>query len=237
MSKEQKEYSRLEELLNSEIMENYNNSIVENSIKYARKTDKVVDFGAGIGTLSNIFKDQHNIQPICIEIDDKNKKYLSDRGFTYFDSLDSTHGNIDLIFSSNVLEHIDDDVRVLQEMWNNLRDGGQLYLYLPAKMALWSRLDEIVGHYRRYEIKELKQKCEAVGFTVKRIHYADCAGFFASLLMKVVGYNADDGIGSVRSLEFYDKWLFPISALLDKLGAKYLFGKNLVLLAEKQLSK
>lgn len=232
-TEENHDYSGLRDLLNTEVLKNYNNSIVSIAMNNVKDVSQVIDFGAGVGTLSLLLREQYKINPICIEIDDVNKEYLSNRGFQFYEHLNSAPRNSDLIFSSNVLEHIEDDVRVLEMMRDNLKEGGKLYLYLPAKMILWTKLDENVGHYRRYEIAELREKCEQVGFKIKKIHFADCAGFFAALLMKYVGYNADSGIGSVKSLKFYDKWLFPISKFFDKLGFRYLFGKNIVLVAEK----
>ena len=227
------EYSGLEELLNSEVMKNYNSFIVSMAMKYASKTKAVIDFGAGIGTLSLIFRDKFNIQPLCLEIDKANKEYLEKRGFAIVDELSAVDDKVDLFFSSNVLEHIEDDLSVLSEMKNQLAEGGKVFLYLPAKMLLWSKLDEEVGHYRRYEYAELKEKCEQVGLTVEKLHFADSVGFFASLAMKLFGYNKEGGIGSVSSLRFYDKWLLPISIVLDNVGFKYLFGKNIVLVAHK----
>ena len=51
--------------------------------------------------------------------------------------------------------------------------------------------------------------------------------------MKIFGYSSENGIGSISSLKFYDEYLFPLSRFLDKCGLKYVFGKNLVLIAEK----
>jgi len=227
-------YSGLEELLNTEVMANYNLFIVNLAMKNADQAKQVVDFGAGIGTLSLIFRKYFSIEPLCVESDKKNKDYLLQREFKYFDSLQTISGSVDLIFSSNVLEHIEDDISVLKEMSNKLSINGKIYLYLPAKMILWTSLDEEVGHYRRYEINELKSKCQKVGLKIEKLHYADSLGFFASLAMKIFGYNKDGGIGSVSSLKFYDKWLFPISKFLDTIGLKYLFGKNVILIATKK---
>ena len=58
--------------------------------------------------------------------------------------------------------------------------------------------------------------------------------FIVNLAMKIFGYNKDGGIGSISSLKFYGKWLFPISKFLDTIGLKYLFGKNVVLIATKK---
>lgn len=227
-------YSGLEELLNTEVMANYNLFIVNLAMKNADQAKQIVDFGAGIGTLSLIFREYFSIEPLCVESDKKNKDYLLQREFKYFDSLQTISGSVDLIFSSNVLEHIEDDISVLKEMSNKLSINGKIYLYLPAKMILWTSLDQEVGHYRRYEINELKIKCQKVGLKIEKLHYADSLGFFASLAMKIFGYNKDGGIGSVSSLKFYDKWLFPISKFLDTIGLKYLFGKNVILIATRK---
>ena len=193
----QTDYSGLEELLISEAMPNYNNFIVKTANVAFGKPSQLIDFGAGIGTLSLIFREKYNIEPLCVEVDKKNQEYLLERNFQFFEDLTSIPNNSDAIFSSNVLEHIEDDLSVLKIMREQLDSGGRLCLYLPAKMLLWSKLDEAVGHYRRYEISQLRAKCEEAGFKIINIHYADCAGFFASLLMKFLGYNPDDGIGSV----------------------------------------
>ena len=108
-----------------------------------------------------------------------------------------------------------------------------MFLYLPAKMLLWSKLDEGVVPYRRYEYAEIKEKCAGVGLEVEVIHFAGRLGLFASLMMKVVGYTKTGGIGSVACLKFYDRWLFPLSKALDWLGLKHLFGKNLVVVARR----
>ena len=228
------DYSGLEELLNTEVMSNYNVSIVKSAMKNANYAKRVVDFGAGIGTLSLIFREYFSVEPLCVESNKENKGYLSERNFKQFDSLKDISEIVDLIFSSNVLEHIEDDVSVLEEIRDKLSVNGKIYLYLPAKMLLWSALDDEVGHYRRYEINELRAKCRKVGLNIEKLHYADGLGFFASLAMKVVGYSKDGGIGSISSLKFYDKWLFPISKFLDAIGVKYLFGKNIILIASKK---
>lgn len=226
-------YTGLDELLNMEVMTNYNSSIVSMAMKYAPKPKTVVDFGAGIGTLSLIFREKFGIEPLCLEQDKANKEYLGQRCFAVYSGLSEVNVEIDLVFSSNVLEHIENDLSVLSHIRDHLSDDGKVFLYLPAKTFLWSELDEKVGHYRRYEYAELKSKCEQVGLKIVQLHFSDSLGFFAALAMRVFGYGEDRGIGSLPSLRFYDKWLFPISILFDNLGFKYLFGKNIVLVAHK----
>ena len=102
-----------------------------------------------------------------------------------FDEIDDISG-IDFVFSSNVLEHIKDDIEVLKAIRNKLSDNGELYLYLPAHMILMSRIDEVVGHYRRYSKKisclNLNFQALMLQEYIMLIHW----DFFASLVVKVL---------------------------------------------------
>jgi SAM-dependent methyltransferase len=73
----------------------------------------------------------------------------------------------DLIGSFDVLEHLDDDVGVLRSMHKMLAPGGALLLTVPAHMSLWSRLDEVGHHCRRYEPGELEGRLGECGFSVE----------------------------------------------------------------------
>tara|TARA_B100000242_G_C42978844_1_gene454333 strand:- start:131 stop:838 length:708 start_codon:yes stop_codon:yes gene_type:complete len=226
-------YSAIEELKLVEILVNYNNEIVSNAIKYLKGSKKIVDFGAGIGTLSLIFRNKYKLDPICIEIDDENINYLSKRNFRPFKDIDLAPLELDAIFSANVLEHIKDDLIILKKMKNHLKKKGLVYLYVPANMKLWSELDVTVGHYRRYEKKSLVAKLKKAGFKVKKIYYADSLGYLATILWKVKNITNKTKFASKKSLIFYDKFIFPISRFLDNLGLKFILGKNLIAIAEK----
>ena len=227
-------YTGLEELLTTEKnRKNYNRFIVESCLKKVEKPNNIIDFGAGIGTLSEILKQKFNTSPICIEIDEKNIKYLNNRNFENFKNIDDVKGKVDLVFSSNVLEHVKDDFVVLKSINNKLNSNCYLYLYLPANMLLWSEVDESVGHYRRYSRLEIKKKLISAGFEIKSIYYADSIGFMAILIMKLIGYDADKVIESSAILNTYDRYIFPLSKFFDAIGLKFLFGKNLIVLAKK----
>src|SRR3989449_2419505 len=48
-----------------------------------------------------------------------------------------TSETFDLVGLFDVLEHLDDDVRVLRALREQLRPGGHLLVTVPAHMALW----------------------------------------------------------------------------------------------------
>lgn len=228
-------YSGKEELENSsKFLKNYNSEVVKIFFNHFKsKGNKILDFGAGIGTLSTLYEKMSGIKPICIEIDLENRKYLKSRGFVVFKSIFNSKNNFDAIFSSNVLEHIEDDQKTLNDIYKKLNKDGLLFLFLPAFEMLYSDMDKKVGHFRRYSIQEIKKKLKKAKFQIVYCCYLDSLGFFASFVMKIIGYDEKKGIGSPKSLKFYDKYIIPISFFLDRIGLKFFFGKNLILLAKK----
>jgi hypothetical protein len=140
---------------------------------------------------------------------------------------------LDFIYTSNVIEHIENDLQTLKDLNNTLSKYGTIVIYVPAFQVLFSDLDRKAGHYRRYSKKDLKEKLVKSGFTIENICYVDSIGFFAGMTIRILGWRKVGNLGNSKSLKFYDKLIFPISKLLDHLGFKYLFGKNLYAVARK----
>jgi glycosyltransferase involved in cell wall biosynthesis len=82
----------------------------------------------------------------------------------------------DTVVASNVLEHIQEDRRVLGNAHAVLQPGGQVVLIVPAGPFLFGQIDVAIGHYRRYSRAELCNKLEAAGFTVVRCQYMNLLG-------------------------------------------------------------
>ena len=195
---------------------------------------KILDFGAGIGTLAEIwFKNSSGSKPICLEIDEDQRTEIRKKGFLAVKSLSELSHKIEFVYTSNVLEHIEDDVQALSDLCNSLSDNGTLVIYVPAFQILFSDLDRKVGHYRRYQKRELKSKLRNSGFKIEKIEYVDSIGFFAAFAIRLLGWRELGNLGNSRSLRFYDKFIFPISKSMDFIGFKYLFGKNLYVVGRK----
>jgi SAM-dependent methyltransferase len=76
------------------------------------------------------------------------------------------------VVACEVLEHIENDKIFLQKINELLSNNSQLVLSVPAKKKYWSKDDEIVGHYRRYEKQELYEKLIESGYSqIKIIAY------------------------------------------------------------------
>lgn len=74
----------------------------------------------------------------------------------------------DVIGAFDVLEHIDDDRRVLENMFRALKPGGGIIVTVPQHPFLWSRADTYACHERRYERAEMAAKVREAGFRIAR---------------------------------------------------------------------
>jgi SAM-dependent methyltransferase len=72
-----------------------------------------------------------------------------------------------LIGLFDVIEHLPDDLRVLQDLYHLLAPGGALVLTVPAHMALWSYFDDASHHQRRYSVDGLRARLEEAGYEVE----------------------------------------------------------------------
>lgn len=218
-------------LLALEKAENYNAFIISWIVRFLRKEDsRIIDFGAGTGLLARLLEKRTGKRVRCLEPAENMKLHLPP---DTLDSLDgAADGSVDFIYSSNVLEHIEDDGGVVREMGRALRPGGRVFLYLPAFNCLFSALDRKVGHYRRYDKAMLRRLFPAETWDILSLRYADSLGFAGSLWFKAFG--KANVAYSLPPLLFYDRVLFPASRALDMLTGGRIAGKNVLLCAEKK---
>jgi 2-polyprenyl-3-methyl-5-hydroxy-6-metoxy-1,4-benzoquinol methylase len=235
---EMNDYSgEFELLMNEYSLHNYNKAIIDlflhTSIKRGNRLEKVMDFGAGIGTLAKLFLSASGIKPDCVEIDPNFRRMLSESEFELRDLKCIDEKSYDLIYTSNVLEHIEDDRKVIRDLSKVINPNGLIAIYVPAFPILYSKLDARVGHYRRYSKSTLKTLFQDLPMEITECRYVDSIGFFASLASKMCQKIGFDATNSVKSLIIYDRVIFPISQFFDQIGFKMLVGKNIYLVARR----
>ena len=200
-------------------------------LKSNQKSVDLIEFGAGSGALAEIWRSEFGISPICIEIDDVLVDRLKVKGFITFKDIGDINNLAPFVYTSNVLEHIEDDVMALKKIKEKMQKGGLLAVYVPALPFLYSDFDRSVGHFRRYRKTELMKKVTLAGFKIEDCYYNDCLGIFASLAVKILGYNKISLLRSKKSLKLYDKVIYPMSKILDRVIFRRIIGKNLFLFA------
>ncbi len=137
--------------------------------------------------------------------------------------------SLDTVVMINVLEHIDDDLAVLDSIRKALRPGGRLVVFVPAMMFLFSELDRFYGHFRRYERPGLARLAEKAGLTVLENRYFDVLGVLPWLVMnRWLGKTQFNP----RQIALYDRVGIPVTRAFESL-IRPPFGKNLLLVAQR----
>lgn len=210
--------------------ENYNHHLLGLLRSRLAGARAVLDFGAGLGLFARALADS-GFNMLCLEPDARQAARIAEQGLETCSALDAVPGDsLDAIYSLNVLEHIEDDRAALDALFQRVKPGGRLLLYVPAFQVLYSSMDRKVGHFRRYRRRHLSGLLQAGGFAVIECRYVDSLGFFAALVYKLVGSRRGDI--DRRSLRTYDRYVFPLSVRLDRLLGRWL-GKNLLAVAER----
>ena len=223
------EYSGVENLEAMKEALNYNRFLLD-LLRRNLTRGTIIDFGAGAGTFA-LPLSKTDVAVVCIEPDPGLRDDLSSAGLTAHADLEAVpSGSVDCVYSLNVLEHIEDDRATLTALFGRVRPGGKVIIYVPAFNLLFSEMDRLVGHHRRYRRKELVAKMQGAGFEVTDARYIDCLGFLSALVYRWIGN--DKGVISPGAVRIYDRFVFPVSRILDRLffGS---FGKNLLVVGTR----
>lgn len=221
-------YAGTVELRQTEVLENYNRYLCR-LFRREYRGGAIVDFGAGIGTLADLMSDLGEI--VCVEIDPEQSEALRAKGYKVIAGVDSlTDGTVSFVYSSNVLEHVEDDFGALRAIHQKMRQGGMLALFVPAFESIWNANDDRVGHRRRYTREGLASAVARSGFRVEQVRYVDSIGFLLALLFRFIG--SRDGSLNTAHLIIFDRFVFPISRAMDVICKRF-FGKNVYLVARK----
>lgn len=151
----------------------------------------------------------------------------------------------DVIGSFDVLEHIDDDVTSISNVYKMLKNEGHFIVTVPQYMFMWSRIDDIVKHKRRYSRTELLTKLKDQGF---HIEYATSFLFVLFPLMMVSRLldkrkpeetlDNDEGLESRVAFPAWLNEIFnqvmKIDEFLIARGISLPFGGSLLVVAKKQ---
>jgi SAM-dependent methyltransferase len=142
--------------------------------------ERVLEIGAGMGNLTRTLARgrQHYI---ATDIDGEHLSRLETRlrhhpnvetracnlsKSTDFEPLADT---VDTVICLNVLEHIEDDLAGLRNIYDALSPGGRAIVLVPCGQEIYGQLDVILGHHRRYSAAQLRGLFEQAGFDIERV--------------------------------------------------------------------
>lgn len=223
-------------------------SIVQDHLVAIGKT-KFLEIGCGIGGFIQQIVENENLEITGSEIYLKGllyaKKNLPNVDFIQFDVTQGVVGEeFDIIAAFDVIEHIENDVAAISNIYKMLRRGGSLIVTVPQHMFLWSKLDEIVKHKRRYSRREMVTKLQKNGFDISYCTSFLFVLFPLMLISRMFDKRRDqsqsDEVALEKRVKFSNvlNWIFDrlmrIDETLIRLGISLPFGGTLVVVARKR---
>ena len=151
----------------------------------------ILEIGSGIGNISQYFiEDGSDITLSDIEtsyfplLKEKFAGRENFKGIHLIDlsdkNLETKHAGMieafDTIFALNVVEHILDHEKAMENAKKMLRPGGKVVILVPAFQWLFNGFDEQLDHHRRYTQKSLTNLLEGAGFEVVHKQYYNAMG-------------------------------------------------------------
>src|SRR3989344_6500849 len=137
------------------------------------KGGKNLDIGCGIGDfMLKLIKKGINIEGIDFSkeaIKNAKKKGLNVKLMDCL-KLKFKDNTFSTIIAIDVLEHIKDDKKAVNEWYRVLNKNGTIIICVPFNKRLWRKDDKEVGHYRRYELKDFK-KLFNKKFKIEKVRY------------------------------------------------------------------
>ncbi len=89
----------------------------------------------------------------------------------------------------DVLEHIKDDAGFLKKCLKVLNTDGYVFITVPANMGLWSTMDEISGHKRRYSLKTVKSLLTKSGLKPVYLTHYNSIIFFPQFFFRKIFFS------------------------------------------------
>lgn len=186
---------------------------------------RVLDIGCGDGMVKRLLP---NCQVIGIDVEPAYTGAL--RGSA--ENLPFRENRFDIVTCFDVIEHVPDQEKAIQEIKRVLKPGGLACLTVPLYPWLWSEHDEKVGHIRRYYPGELKEMLCKNGFI-----YVHDRLFFSILLPVVILARKvfrRMGTGSlVRGNNFVERTLSLVCNIEIMLNLKWPFGLTEIIQCRK----
>src|SRR5437867_2080002 len=77
----------------------------------------------------------------------------------------------DITTALDVVEHLDDDIVGLKEMFRVTKKGSYSLVFVPAFMWLWGVQDDVSNHRIRYTRRQVVERLRKAGYSIERATY------------------------------------------------------------------
>ena len=213
-------------------------SLVARFIPHPQKKT-FLDIGCGTGVMVKLLGEQ-GFRTTGLDVNDRALMYAKHHASSAFvrSSIFSYMSRVhfDAAGAFDVMEHVSDDVGFIKKCNSLIAPNGYLFLTVPQGMHLWSSVDIVSGHKRRYSKQSMNALLKNSGFRIVHMGYWNSLLLpFYSIWRYIVGTKQKDLVQNY--LVMPNKWINKLLLLILKLefvmGNKFPFGATLVVVAQK----
>lgn len=194
----------------------------------------VLEVGAGIGATTKVLINEKVNKWTCLEPDAKLCTQLineiqSNNLPGYCNVITGTASDLPAGSSFHaatyidVLEHIENDKKEINNIIKYLHPLGYLIILSPSYQFLYSEFDKQIGHFRRYNKRTLANLMPS-DLRLVSIKYLDSISILTNILNKVI---LKQQIPTLNQIKVWDKILIPISKVIDPI-IRYSAGKSVL---------
>jgi len=134
--------------------------------------ERVLDVGAGSGFFSEWLLNRTDIKTaVCVDPNYEEEFTRVINGKKIYFVKEPGNYSADLVLMMDVVEHVKDDVGLIEGYVRNVDRGTLFVISVPAFRFLWSGHDVFLGHYRRYSIRHLMRVIQGSGLNIERVFY------------------------------------------------------------------
>lgn len=155
----------------------------------------ILEVGCGVGNFTKLLFSFGTVSAIDINKDylKLTKRIIGNRGEVGVGDIEKgkyffKDKKFDTIICLNVLEHIQNDVGALDNLFDLLKKDGRLILIVPSEKFLYGEIDRSIGHFRRYGKPDLFKKLKTAGFDNVKLRKFNILGaigwFIAGRILK-----------------------------------------------------
>jgi SAM-dependent methyltransferase len=220
------------------ILESFLRNITQ-TLEPAGQTLKILDVGCGTGANLEMLAGFGEAEGVDISDDAlefcRLKGLKAQKGLA--ETLPYPDDTFEITTALDVVEHLDDDLAGLKEMFRVTKHGGYSLIFVPAFMWLWGVQDDISNHRIRYTKKQIVERLEKAGYLIERATYANWT-FFAPILagrtfMKITGIKpeSENNVNISALNGFFGKLFSAETFWLRNLN--FPFGVSIVVVARK----
>lgn len=206
------------------------------------KSSAILDIGSSTGANLRLltkmgYTEVQGLDPSPLAIEFCHQKGLARVSLGDARELPFEDASLDLILATDIIEHVEEDKKVIDEIFRTLKPGGHALFTVPAFQCLWGNQDELYQHKRRYLKRNFNELVTSSGMRIKKTFYFNYLLFFPIWITRQIIKWV--GISDRSELDTNSKSINAVFLKIfkfDVLSAPYLkppFGVSILTLASK----